>query len=463
VHTPDGNHYVVKGLLGQGGFGAVYLVSDKRSPLHLFALKEITNPDHKEHTRFLFEGEILKRLRHPALPRVYQVFDNPKLRRVYILMDFIRGQNLEIIRQRQPDARFPLSTALSLIKATTEALSYIHQQHPPIVHRDIKPSNIIVPLGMERTVLVDFGIAKEYVHNTTTTSMRHGSPGYASPEHYSSGTNIRTDVYGLGATIYTLLTGIVPPDAITRATAYRRHDPLQPLIKVDPAIPLYVSQAIERSMAISNEDRFPTIDTFWQHLTHPVPTQPYHMLAIQDLKTSLANTITGEDVEKMATLHLRAVHPPRLRTNRMYRSIFLVLLVLLCMSIPIDFVLAQTYLARKAQTVTTTVYPNLASHYAGTIGDPYHQDVGKPLYLKEIHQQQQHFQGRFEGLGIVNMFNGQVTSGGHVTFTVQYPGGTEIISCEGDINLGGGLVGTYFILNNDHQSTGLHGVWNGQP
>jgi serine/threonine protein kinase len=87
------------------------------------------------------------------------------------------------------------------------------------VHRDIKPSNIIVPARGGEAVLVDFGLAKEYVIDNTTTLIRHGSPGYAAPEQYGSGTSPQTDIYGLAATLYTLLTGTVPIDAITRVTA----------------------------------------------------------------------------------------------------------------------------------------------------------------------------------------------------------------------------------------------------
>src|SRR5438445_12582237 len=96
-----------------------------------------------------------------------------------------------------------------------DAITYLHKQHPPVLHRDIKPSNIIVPAGGP-PVLVDFGIAKEYEPDSTTTTVRRCSPGYGAPEQYSSGTNNRTDIYGLGATFYVLLSGIVPADAFNR-------------------------------------------------------------------------------------------------------------------------------------------------------------------------------------------------------------------------------------------------------
>jgi len=98
------------------------------------------------------------------------------------------------------------------------AVSYLHNQQPPIIHRDIKPANIVVPPSGNEEVLVDFGIAKEFNPDSTTTAVRHVSPGYAAPEQYGLGTNTRTDIYGLGATIYTLLTGVVPADSFYRIT-----------------------------------------------------------------------------------------------------------------------------------------------------------------------------------------------------------------------------------------------------
>src|SRR5437879_6048492 len=100
------NRYVVVGLLGQGGSGAVYLVRDQRVKGNLFALKEIINPNKKDRSRFLFEAEVLRRLEHTALPRVYSVFDDEVHQRAYMLMDYIEGSNLERLRQQQPRRQF---------------------------------------------------------------------------------------------------------------------------------------------------------------------------------------------------------------------------------------------------------------------------------------------------------------------------------------------------------------------
>lgn len=263
-----GNRYIVEELLGKGGFGAVYLVRDQRVRGNLFALKEVIDADKKERLRFAFEGEVLKRLDHPALPRVYRVFDDEKRSRAYMLMDYIAGPNLETLRQQQPERRFSLTKALSMMAPIFEAVTFLHQQTPPIIHRDVKPANIIVPTADDNTVLVDFGIAKEYDPDSTTTAIRRCSPGYGAPEQYSMGTNTRTDIYGLGATLYALLTGTIPEDAFYRMTQMSNSsgDPLEPVKHIVPSIPLAVSQAIERAMAINSNERFASVQEFWQAL-----------------------------------------------------------------------------------------------------------------------------------------------------------------------------------------------------
>ncbi len=269
VKTPLGDRLVIDGLLGSGRSGTIYLVHDRRDIHARFALKEVIHPNKHDRERFIFEGEVLKRLDHRALPHVQQVFEREELKRVYLLMDFIEGRNLEVLYKRQPDQRFALPLVLALLASVVDALIYLHRQAPPIVHRDVKPSNIIVPQGAERTVLVDFGSAKEYIAGGATTLLTHRSPGYAAPEQYGGGTTPLTDIYGLGATLYTLLTGVVPTDAITRVSRNRSRgsDLLRPLSVLAPTVPTHVAGAIERAMSLDARDRFESIDQFWQVLS----------------------------------------------------------------------------------------------------------------------------------------------------------------------------------------------------
>lgn len=215
VGTVIRDRYVIEELLGKGGSGAVYLVRDQRVRGNLFALKEVVDPNRHDREQFLFEAELLKRLEHRALPRVYRVFDDDKNNRAYMLMDYVEGPNLERLRQRQPEKRLSMAQVLTIMAPIMDAVNYLHSQHPPIIHRDIKPANIIVSPTGNDAVLVDLGIAKEYDPDSTTTAIRRASPGYAAPEQYSKGTDIQTDIYGLGATLYCYLL-FVPISKLSR-------------------------------------------------------------------------------------------------------------------------------------------------------------------------------------------------------------------------------------------------------
>ena len=259
------DRYVVEGLLGKGGFGAVYLVKDVRVQGNLYALKEAVNPQRRDRERFIFEGELLKHLDHQSLPRVYRVFEDDIHHRAYMLMDFIEGPNLEVLRKIQLGKHFLLPQVLKILAPIVDAVNYLHHQNPPILHRDIKPSNIIVPVSGDDAVLVDFGIAKEFNPEATTTAFRTGSPGYAPPELYSTGTSIRSDIYELGATLYTLLTGSVPADALQRITLLGsgQSDPLVPISKLDLEVSAGVEYAIHRALSINSNDRFSNLEEFW--------------------------------------------------------------------------------------------------------------------------------------------------------------------------------------------------------
>ncbi len=330
VRGPSGGRYVIEGLLGKGESGAVYLVRDRRDRQHLFALKEVINPDKRDRERFIFEAEVLKRLDHRALPRVYHVFENDRLKRVYILMDFIKGRDLEALRGVQPEQRFPLPLVLALMAPIVDAIMYLHRQDPPIVHRDIKPANIIVPIRADEAMLVDFGSAKEYVAGGPTTVIRHSSPGYAALEQYGGGTTPRTDIYGLGATFYTLLTGTVPLDAITRVTRRRSSgiDPLKSAHLLAPSIPTAVAQAIQRALSLSRDERFETVEQFWQELTVLPTQQPAQIPRFTSVNTSQHLTIPEQDMKsKMSTFWRHQRDVLHSRKGRVLLLLFLILLV----------------------------------------------------------------------------------------------------------------------------------------
>jgi len=472
IKHPDGDRYIIESLLGTGGFGAVYLVRDRNIKEHLFALKEVIDPNERDRERFTFEAEVLKRLNHQALPHVYKVFEYEKLKRVYMLMDYIEGQNLDILLGEQPERRFSLPLVLAVMKPIVDALIYLHNQNPPIVHRDIKPSNIIVSTRGAEVVLVDFGLAKEYIEDNTTTIIRHGSPGYAAPEQYGSGTNPRTDIYGLGATLYTLLTGTIPIDAIARVTGSKGIDPLVPVHLVVPSVPWANAIAIEKAMSISSDDRFNSVEDFWRELNSQTPKQ---------------QVVTEQQLKHLKTSPSALHHQAQTPKSRKSAFYFIVLAAILTIAIGtalVSFALQHNNTSSTEQRVTPTLapttslstatpattpasnvttdisaYPDISPSYAGTVLDLMNNEKTS-LFLTQVHQNNGNIMGYFQGLGLAGPFAGTVTRTGHLQFTVVVPGGSSFLSFDGVIKIGGDLTGTFKALNQQRQFTGESGPWN---
>lgn len=467
IQHPDGERYIIESLLGKGGFGAVYLVRDRHDKEQRFALKEVIDPNARERERFIFEAEVLKRLNHRALPHVYKVFEYEKLKRVYMLMDYIEGQNLDALRVEQPEWRFSLPLVLALMEPIVDALIYLHSQNPPIVHRDIKPSNIIVSTRGGEAVLVDFGLAKEYIEDTTTTIIRHGSPGYAAPEQYGSGTNPRTDLYGLGATFYTLLTGNIPADAIARVTGSKGIDPLVPVHLVVPSVPWATAMAIEKAMSISSDDRFDSVEDFWWDLNSTTPQRQVDSPLLKSQVPAKLQVVPEQQPKPLET-PLPAL-PIRAQSHKSRRSSFFIIIpaVILMLAtaialVPFAIHHNTTSLSKTTpSTITTAVspYPDIGTSYAGTVFDLMNSER-TGLFLTHIHQNSGNITGYFQGLGMAGPFTGTVTHTGHLQFTVVILDGSSFLAFDGDIKIGGDITGTFNALNQQKQLTGESGIWN---
>jgi serine/threonine protein kinase len=261
--------YIVEGLLGRNSSCATYLVRDQRTrdaESNLFVLKEVVAPKKQGRRRRASESKSLRKLHHPGLPRVHRVLYDDKNSRVYLLMDCIAGEDLETLRQQQPVKLFPWPQVMTIIAPLLAAVTYLHDQRTPIIHGDIKPGNIIMSSEDTRIVLVDFGLSKVGdPPDLPTSADRHC---YLAPEQYSGIIDVRTDIYALGATCYTLVTGKVPPDARSRLkqTDDEALDPLVPVNDIVPAVPTHVGKAIERAMSLDAQRRFSSVEQFREAL-----------------------------------------------------------------------------------------------------------------------------------------------------------------------------------------------------
>jgi len=271
------NRYRIVKLLGQGGFGAVYRAWDVNLSRPC-AVKENMDASPEAQVQFGREATILANLIHPNLARVTDYFFLPGQGQ-YLVMDYVEGEDLQAMLERTRTS-IPEAQALDWIGQVCDALSYMHAQNPPIIHRDIKPANIkITPES--KAVLVDFGIAKIYDPNLKTTlGARAVTPGYSSPEQYGQGkTDPRSDIYSLGATLYTLVTGQAPPESVE--ILMRDSGPVTPAAQINPRISPSVSAAIAKAMDTDRTRRFTSGQAFKSALTEkpsspaPIPSTVY--------------------------------------------------------------------------------------------------------------------------------------------------------------------------------------------
>ncbi|MCI0388461.1 MAG: serine/threonine protein kinase [Acidobacteria bacterium] len=282
------DRYLVMRLLGQGGMGAVYQATDRKFG-NAVALKETFYNDLQLRKAFSHEARLLNRLRHAALPVVTDYFAIGE--RQFLVMQYIPGKDLEQLladRKTQGQGVFVSSQVLRWADQLLDALEYLHSQKPPIIHRDIKPQNLkLTPRG--EVILLDFGLAKGIVthQSQASQSIRGYTPNYASLEQIrGTGTDARSDIYSIGATIYHLLTGEMPQDALTRIAAILmgQPDPMKPIASMNPTVPAAVTQVIEKAMSPHPDQRYSSAAAMRQALrSAAINTPPVSLHRAQTL------------------------------------------------------------------------------------------------------------------------------------------------------------------------------------
>lgn len=250
------DRYRVLHPLGKGGMGAVYEAIDLRLDATV-ALKETFSKDPRLRKQFEQEARLLAQLHHPALPRVTDYFSDGE--RVFLVMQFISGDDLAEIIARQPGP-LPRNQVISWADQLLDALIYLHTLDRQIIHRDIKPHNLKLTAN-GRIALLDFGLAKADSENSATgsSSVFGFTRRYSPPEQMrDQGTGPRSDIYALGATLYHLLTGHKPPDALARASAVSKSepDPLAPANEIHPAVGPEIAAILRKAMALNPDHRF---------------------------------------------------------------------------------------------------------------------------------------------------------------------------------------------------------------
>ncbi len=286
--TLQRGEYIVEAVLGHGGMGQVYLASHAQvdvpvaikqvradEPLPPSVIEELDQLLHSKGTplrppqgdfplsggantdRFLREALLLARMRHPAIPLLYDYFLENGL--WYLVMEYVPGSTLSsYMREHAP---LPPLEAVNYALQMCDVLDYLHRQNPPVVFRDLKPANIILhPDG--RLMVVDFGIARYFKEGQFNDTTDFGSPGYASPEQYegTGQTDARSDLFSLGVIIHEMLSGQRP----TRRGVDMEQ--LEALNKLNPAISPALSGLVMVATRTEPMYRFQSAHTFYQAL-----------------------------------------------------------------------------------------------------------------------------------------------------------------------------------------------------
>ncbi len=300
----QGRYRIVR-QLGRGGMGAVYEAIDERLDTTV-ALKEAFSVDDRLRRQFEQEARLLARLHHPALPRVSDYFTEGD--RAFLVMQFISGADLAEIIATQPGP-FPRNQVIAWADQLLDALVYLHTRDRQIIHRDIKPHNLKLAANGQ-IALLDFGLAKAESADVSAANSSNSIFGYTrrySPleQIQDQGTSPRSDIYALGATLYHLLTGVKPPDALARAAALTKSqsDPLQPANEIYPAVGPETAVILCRAMALEPEDRFQSAGEFREALRQVGRRE--NVARRETLTASLAESVND------ATVNSTVVRKPR--------------------------------------------------------------------------------------------------------------------------------------------------------
>ena len=276
--------YKIHQRIGQGGIGNIYLADDLRLEGRRCALKEVEHDRslsgkilQEARDQFLREATVLARLDHPNLPKVSDFFSIGP--RDYLIMDFVPGKDLRalMLEARQRNAFLAESDVLLWASQLCDALTYLHNQNPPLIHRDIKPSNLkVTPDGLLK--LVDFGLVKILAPDevTITVIQGQGTALYTPLEQYGGDgahTDARTDIYAFGATLYHLLTNQAPAEARER---FLHPESLIPPRTINAEISLRTEKAILWAMSLHPNERPESVEAFRQYLlgTKDLPALP---------------------------------------------------------------------------------------------------------------------------------------------------------------------------------------------
>lgn len=244
------DHYRIQKVIGRGGMSTVYLATDE------FCNRQVAVKVAEKGNRLDFgsvvhalnaEVGIMKRLVHPFLPRIYDVIEKPET--MIIIMDLIEGQSAKSILEEY--GAMPEEKVIKIGRQLCEVLQYLHQMSPPIIYRDMKPANVMVRSNGD-VMLIDFGTARYFKEGKLADTISLGTLGYAAPEQFGGmgQTDARTDIYGLGVTLYHLITDMNPSEP-----PYE----IKPIREINPALSKALEYIIVKATQRDPNERYQSV------------------------------------------------------------------------------------------------------------------------------------------------------------------------------------------------------------
>ena len=326
IGSPLGD-FTITGIVGEGGFGIVYLAYEAALD-RVVAIKEYlpssiagrtgnqsvmvrsqlnTNAFASGLKNFMREAQMLAKFSHPALVEVHRVWEQNAT--AYMAMRYYEGKTLREWRLTNED--FDEGRIRRLLEPVMDALSLLHAQN--VIHRDVSPDNILMR-GSGAPVLLDLGAARLVIGGMTQALTTILKPGYAPIEQYvDDGTMHQgpwTDVYGLGAVLYYMLTGVAPPQAVARMIT----DPIRNMTsKVRVSVPPAFIEAVIAALAVRPENRFQSVDDLRDALgwTEPLPAEPRTQYARTEItgRNAASKPAATPPAQPLPTAFVRSASP----------------------------------------------------------------------------------------------------------------------------------------------------------
>lgn len=266
----DGKYRIIA-QTGKGGMSTVWLALNEAVNKQ-WAIKEVkksspSTSDQIIKQNLVTEAGILRHLKHPHLPSIVDIFNEDDT--FLIVMDYIEGRTLSDILKEQ--GRQPQADVVDWALQICSVFKYLHSLNPPIIYRDMKPGNVMLkPDG--NIMVIDFGTAREYKHQSSEDTIHLGTKGYAAPEQFQDNhqqTDPRTDIYNLGATMYHLVTGKNPSKPPFK---------FLPIRQVDRTLSSGLESIILKCVAPDPNERYQTVDDLEFALEH------YQELEVETIK-----------------------------------------------------------------------------------------------------------------------------------------------------------------------------------